>query len=150
MTIINFHLVIDLHNYSFIYNIILLISSVEPCKLIFNLLNFFSFFSIFSRTEIARKRPLFDEYLVYTTPNIVPPPNEIAMIVECGGGVYSNNYRKEFPSKFKKIVVSSTADAQLWNKIRIHHPGISIINTEGLMRNVMQQKIDFNGYKLCK
>lgn len=84
------------------------------------------------------------------TPNIVPPPTEIAMIVLCGGGVCTTNYQQKFSSKLKKFVVSSTADAALWKKIRDHHKNIPIITTEGLMRNVMQQKIDFTGYKLCK
>lgn len=114
----------------------------------FKLISFI--FPKFFPIEKARKRPLYEKYLVFTTPNILPPPNEIAMIVECGGGVCSNDYHKEFSSKFRKLAVSSTTDASTWKKIRALHPGIPIISTECLMRNVMQQKMDFDGYKLCK
>lgn len=70
------------------------------------------------------------------------------MIVKCAGGKHSNDIKYGIESKAKKIVISSQSDAKMWKEIRKLHPGVPIITTEGLMRNVLAQQIDFARFKL--
>lgn len=102
----------------------------------------------FSKIELARNRPLYKNCLFFTTPNIVPPPEEIAAIVKCAGGKHSSDISYGVESKAIKFAISSQSDAKLWKQIRKLHPGIPIISTEGLMRNVLAQIMDFAPFKL--
>lgn len=44
------------------------------------------------------------------------------------------------------IAVSAKEDKYVWAKLRNAHPNIKIINTEGFMLTILQQKIVFNKY----
>lgn len=101
---------------------------------------------VYSKTEIARERKLFENYLILATPNAQPTPNEIAEIVACAGGEFSFNPKFQRKSNKKIVLVTDKRDRKLWGDYRRFYADIEIVSSEGFMQSVVRQKITFASY----
>lgn len=77
-----------------------------------------------------------------------PTPDEISEIVQGSGGKYSDNPLKKCKPNTKAVLISNKKDYKLWDSYRKAHPDIQIVNSEGFMQSVVQQKINFPDYTL--
>lgn len=83
------------------------------------------------------------------TPNVQPTTIEISEIVQCAGGTFSSDTH---PAKCDKnrmpVLITDKKDRKLWTKYQAEHHDVMIVNCEGFMQSVVQQKIRFPEYKL--
>ncbi|XP_032518188.2 myb-like protein X [Danaus plexippus] len=81
------------------------------------------------------KRQFLKGYNVSSTPNVMPSPPEMKLIVECSGGTWTAGGKNW-------ICVSSNTDRALWDGLK--RKGATIVSTEFVLAGVLRQKIDIN------
>ncbi|CAG9583019.1 unnamed protein product [Danaus chrysippus] len=84
---------------------------------------------------LTGKRQFLKGYNVSSTPNVMPSPPEMKLIVECSGGTWTAGGKNW-------ICVSSITDRALWDGLK--RKGATIVSTEFVLAGVLRQKIDIN------
>lgn len=100
--------------------------------------------------EKAPTHKIFDNYEVFITPSVKPPPNEISVVVELGGGVCMTEFSDDVDPNKNILLVTNIADEHLWGNYVSNYPNIKIIIPEGIMRSVMKQHVNLTKFILHK
>ncbi|XP_045773514.1 mediator of DNA damage checkpoint protein 1-like isoform X2 [Maniola jurtina] len=107
----------------------ILVDEVSERKFKFNL----------HRTLVG-KRDFLKGYNVSCTPNVVPRPPELKLIVECSGG----KWKEEGPNW---VCVSAQCDDELWADLK--RRGAILVTPEFILGGVLKQKAEIKKYMLC-
>lgn len=86
----------------------------------------------------AKEKPLLENYQVYVTPNVRPPPDQMKMIVQCAGGQYVD--KMPITQDNNVLIISCNEDEDLCfpavqNCMTVH-------SSELLLSGVLRQALD--------
>lgn len=106
------------------------------------------------RRRDRRTRLLFEDYIIFLTPNVVPSASSVKEMIESAGGTVMTRKRPTFTQikqiKLKKqnfVVVSCKDDYDLFQPLI--SKGIDILTPEFVICGILRQEIDHETHRLC-
>ncbi|RWS17496.1 PAX-interacting protein 1-like protein [Dinothrombium tinctorium] len=100
----------------------------------------------------ARGTLLFRDLIAYVTKSCIPSPKVLMQIITSAGGIATDKppnsgHLTRMRNNGKKfVVISSQSDSHLCE--RFFERGISVVNTEFVMSNILRQELDFDSYAI--